>query len=57
MTGTKAAGWLDVAEVPEGEKDAVASAVEARLQPSLQQADGSWIADYVRLRFTLRKPD
>jgi SAM-dependent methyltransferase len=51
------AGWLDVAEVPETEKDAVAAAVEARLQPRLQQADGSWVADYVRLRFTMRKPD
>src|SRR4051794_29014808 len=26
-------GWLDVAEVPEAEKDSVAAAVEARLQP------------------------
>lgn len=51
------AGWLDVAEVPESEKDAVAAAVEARLQPQLQQPDGSWVADYVRLRFTMRKPD
>jgi SAM-dependent methyltransferase len=51
------AGWLDVAEVPEAEKDDVAAAVEARLQPRLRQADGSWVADYVRLRFTMRKPD
>ena len=51
------AGWLDVAEVPDAEKDAVAAAVEARLQPELQQPDGGWIADYVRLRFTMRKPD
>jgi SAM-dependent methyltransferase len=51
------AGWLDVAQVPEAEKDAVASAVEARLQPILQQPDGSWIADYVRLRFAMRKPE
>ncbi|PSJ37999.1 class I SAM-dependent methyltransferase [Allosphingosinicella deserti] len=50
-------GWLDVAEVPETERDAVAQAIQARLQPSLQQADGSWIADYVRLRFSMRKPD
>jgi SAM-dependent methyltransferase len=50
-------GWLDVAEVPESERDAVAAAVEARLRPALQQPDGSWHADYVRLRFTMRKPD
>ncbi|MFL6846373.1 MAG: class I SAM-dependent methyltransferase [Allosphingosinicella sp.] len=51
------AGWLDVAGVPQAERDAVAAAVEARLQPRLQQPDGSWVADYVRLRFTMRKPD
>jgi SAM-dependent methyltransferase len=50
-------GWLDVAQVPEGEKTAVAAAVENRLEPVLRQADGSWVADYVRLRFTMRKPD
>ncbi|MEA3052540.1 MAG: hypothetical protein QOG72_1443 [Sphingomonadales bacterium] len=50
------AGWLDVAGVPEADRDSVAAAVEARLQPQLQQADGSWVADYVRLRFTMRKP-
>jgi SAM-dependent methyltransferase len=51
------AGWLDVAQVPDAEKPAVAAAVQSRLQPRLQQPDGSWIADYVRLRFTMRKPD
>jgi SAM-dependent methyltransferase len=51
------AGWLEVAEVPEGDRDTVAAAVERRLQPQLQQADGSWVADYVRLRFTMKKPE
>ncbi|HEX6375960.1 MAG TPA: class I SAM-dependent methyltransferase [Allosphingosinicella sp.] len=50
------AGWLDVAMVPQWERDDVAAAVEKRLEPKLRQADGSWIADYVRLRFTMRKP-
>jgi SAM-dependent methyltransferase len=50
------AGWLDVAGVPEADREEVAASVEARLQPQLQQADGSWTADYVRLRFTMRKP-
>lgn len=50
-------GWLDVTGVPEAEKIDVAAAVQARLQPQLQLADGSWSADYVRLRFTMRKPE
>ena len=49
-------GLLDVAMVPEWERGDVASAVEARLAPALRQADGSWCADYVRLRFSMRKP-
>jgi SAM-dependent methyltransferase len=51
------AGWLDQAMVPEWERDDVALAVERRLAPLLQQPDGSWLADYVRLRFSMRKPD
>jgi SAM-dependent methyltransferase len=50
-------GWLDVAQVPEADRDEVAAAVERRLEPDLRQPDGSWIADYVRLRFSMRKPD
>ena len=50
------AGFLDVAGVPAAERDAVADAVEARLASALRQPDGSWLADYVRLRFTMRKP-
>jgi SAM-dependent methyltransferase len=51
------AGWLEVAGVPEDAREAVALAVEERLRPRLQQPDGSWVADYVRLRFKMRKPD
>jgi SAM-dependent methyltransferase len=51
------AGWLDVAQVPEAEKGTVVDAIQARLRPQLQRSDGRWIADYVRLRFTMRKPD
>lgn len=50
------AGWLDVAGVAAADRDSVAAAVEARLRPQLQRPDGSWVADYVRLRFTMRKP-
>ncbi|HEX5184479.1 MAG TPA: methyltransferase domain-containing protein [Allosphingosinicella sp.] len=51
------AGWLDVAQVPVEARDEVAAAIERRLQPRLRQEDGSWIADYVRLRFKMRKPE
>jgi SAM-dependent methyltransferase len=49
-------GWLDAAEVPEADRDVVAAAIERRLEPQLRRPDGSWFADYVRLRFTMRKP-
>ena len=51
------AGVMDVAMVPEWERDDIAAAVEARVAPKLRQPDGSWQADYVRLRFSMRKPD
>jgi trans-aconitate methyltransferase len=50
------AGFLDAAHVPEIEIDAVAAEAETRAAPALRQPDGRWIADYVRLRFTMRKP-
>ncbi|MEO7503653.1 MAG: methyltransferase domain-containing protein [Sphingomicrobium sp.] len=42
------AGWLDRAGVPAGERPAIADAVAGRV--------GSDTADYVRLRFLMRKP-
>jgi SAM-dependent methyltransferase len=50
------AGVMDVAMVPEWERDDVAAAVEARVAPALRQPDGTFCADYVRLRFSMRKP-
>lgn len=50
------AGFLDAAKVPDAEQDEVATAAETRLADKLRQPDGSWVADYVRLRFTMRKP-
>ena len=41
-------GWLDRAQVPESERAEIAAAVADRV--------GSNIADYVRLRFIMRKP-
>jgi SAM-dependent methyltransferase len=43
------AGWLEAAGVPEGEREAVADAVAGRVS--------SDTADYVRLRFMMRKPN
>lgn len=51
------AGFLDAAHVPDGEQDDVAAAAAERAAPELLQPDGQWIADYVRLRFSMRKPD
>ena len=42
------AGWLDRAGVPEDERAEIAEAVADRV--------GSNVADYVRLRFIMRKP-
>jgi SAM-dependent methyltransferase len=42
-------GWLDRAEVPEAERAEIAQAVADRI--------GSNVADYVRLRFIMRKPN
>jgi SAM-dependent methyltransferase len=49
-------GLLDLAMVPEWERDQVATAVEARVGAELRKPDGSYFADYVRLRFSMRKP-
>jgi trans-aconitate methyltransferase len=43
------AGWLDRAGVPQAERQTIADAVAARV--------GTNIADYVRLRFIMRKPN
>jgi SAM-dependent methyltransferase len=50
------AGVMDVAMVPEWEREDVAAAVEARVATALRRADGTFCADYVRLRFSMRKP-
>ena len=50
------AGFMDASQVPDADQAEVALAVETTLAPQLQQPDGSWVADYVRLRFTMRKP-
>lgn len=50
-------GWLEVfaqpfsKALPESQRSEFLNEVRERLQPKLQKADGSWNADYVRLRF------
>lgn len=51
------AGLLDSLMVPEFEREALAAAVEARLEHLLRLPDGGWFADYVRLRFWMKKPE
>ena len=51
------AGLMDVAMVPEWARDEVAAAIEARLAGELRKEDGTFFADYVRLRFSMRKPE
>jgi hypothetical protein len=43
------AGWLDRAGVPHDERQTIADAVAGRVQSNM--------ADYVRLRFIMRKPN
>lgn len=50
-------GFLDVAGVPEDQRDALARRAAARADAALRAPDGSVVADYVRLRFSMRKPD
>jgi SAM-dependent methyltransferase len=54
-------GWLNTfAEsflnaLPAGERAAFLDEVAVGLEPALKQPDGSWVADYVRLRFAARR--
>ncbi len=49
-------GLLDLAMVPQWERDSLAEAVEQRLANALLRSDGQFYADYVRLRFSMAKP-
>ena len=42
--------------VPETEQPAVIGEVIEAARPHLQKPGGNWVADYVRLRFSARKP-
>jgi SAM-dependent methyltransferase len=50
-------GLLDSLMVPEFERGELAAAVEARVKDRLRKPDGGWSADYVRLRFWMKRPE
>ena len=50
-------GLLDLAMVPGWARSEVADAVERRVAAELRHPDGGYFADYVRLRFAMRKPE
>ena len=49
-------GAFDAAGIAPAAQAEIAAAIEARVADRLRGPDG-WVADYVRLRFTMRKPD
>lgn len=51
------AGFIDAAGVPAALQDQIIAETVALLVPSLQAADGQWIADYVRIRFSAHLPE
>ena len=42
--------------VPEAERAGVIDEVVEAARPHLQEPDGRWVADYVRLRFAASRP-
>lgn len=50
-------GFLDALEVADSDRQAVIDETVALLRPILCDADGNWMADYVRLRFAATKPE
>ena len=50
-------GFLDTIGVPGADQMRFAAQVEDFLAPMLRTPAGDWIADYVRLRFSAKKPE
>lgn len=50
-------GFLDTIGVPAADQMRFAAQVEDFLAPMLRDPAGNWIADYVRLRFSAKKPE
>ncbi len=49
-------GFLDTMNVPQAAQPALWEEIAEFLKPSLCDSAGNWVADYVRLRFSARKP-
>jgi len=55
-------GWLETfaesftSRVPAGERPGFLEEVRRDLEPKLRRADGVWVADYTRLRFSATRP-
>ncbi len=49
-------GLFDADCIAADEQTEIAEAVQRRTEAQLRQKNGSWVADYVRLRFSMRKP-
>lgn len=50
-------GFMDVVGVAGEQRQEIMAAAASRLPQQMQGADGVWMADYVRLRFSMRKSD
>jgi len=54
-------GWLDtfgeplLSEIPMSDRPIIAREIEEAAKEALRQADGTWLMDYVRLRFTAHR--
>jgi SAM-dependent methyltransferase len=50
-------GFIDAAGVPADQQARIIAETVALLKPALQAANGDWIADYVRIRFSAHLPE
>lgn len=50
-------GFMNVSGVPEDQHEAIFTAAEKHIPENLLGEDGIWRADYVRLRFTMKKAE
>ena len=45
-----------IAAAPEPEREGLLAKMRERLAPRIQGPDGTWVIDYVRLRFAAARP-
>ena len=62
LAHSRVAGWLQtfalafLEALPEAERTGYLREVRDALEPKLRDAAGTWVADYVRLRFAATRP-